>query len=68
MNAFFSFDLFMGCSFITVSESCNNQRPRCDIVRLHVTKSFKIVVKILKIPTYRADYEKRFVYTRNFKN
>jgi hypothetical protein len=65
MNAFFSFDLFMGCSFITVSESCNNQRPRCDIARLHVTKSFKIVVYILQIPSYRADYEEVCLYQKS---
>ena len=26
-----------GCSFITLKEQCNNQRPRCDIAWLHVT-------------------------------
>ena len=29
--------LFLACSFITLREPCNNQRPRCDIARLHVT-------------------------------
>jgi hypothetical protein len=28
--------LNMGCSFNTLREPCNNQRPRCDIVWLHV--------------------------------
>ena len=52
MNAFFSLDDFMVyipecrqqlrhtlnlvCSFITLREPCNNQRPRCDIELLHV--------------------------------
>jgi len=27
----------MGCSFITLREPCNNQRPACDIAWLHVT-------------------------------
>jgi hypothetical protein len=26
-----------GCSIITLREPSNNQRPRCDIARLHVT-------------------------------
>jgi len=29
--------LNMGCSFITLRQECNNQRPRCDIAWLHVT-------------------------------
>ena len=29
--------LNLSCSFITIREPCNNQRPRCDIARLHVT-------------------------------
>ena len=53
MNAFFSLDDFMVyipecrqqlrhtlnlvCSFITLREPCNNQRPICDIVWIHVT-------------------------------
>ena len=45
MNAFFwSFyglhtilhTLNLGCSFRTLREPCNNQRPRCDIACLHV--------------------------------
>ena len=29
--------LNMHCSFITVREPCNSQRPRCDIAWFHVT-------------------------------
>ena len=29
--------LNMDCSFITLREPCNNQRPRCDIAWLHIT-------------------------------
>jgi hypothetical protein len=29
--------LNLGCRFITLRKSCNNQRPRCDIACLHVT-------------------------------
>ena len=29
--------LNLDCSFITLREPCNNQRPRCDIAWLHVT-------------------------------
>jgi hypothetical protein len=29
--------LNLGCSFISLIEPCNNQRPRCDIAWLHVT-------------------------------
>jgi len=29
--------LNIGCSFITLREPCNNQRPRCDSAWLHVT-------------------------------
>ena len=29
--------LNLGCSFITLRKSCNNQRPRCNIAWLHVT-------------------------------
>ena len=29
--------LNMGCSFITLRQQCNNQRPRCDNAWLHVT-------------------------------
>ena len=29
--------LSMDCCCITLREPCNNQRPRCDIVWLHVT-------------------------------
>jgi len=29
--------LYLGCSFITLREPYNNQRPRCDIAWLHVT-------------------------------
>jgi len=29
--------LNLSCSIINVREPCNNQRPRCDIVCLHVT-------------------------------
>ena len=45
MNAFFwSFyglhtilhTLNLGCSFRTLRDPCNNQRPRCDIAWLHV--------------------------------
>ena len=32
-----SHTLNLGCSFITLRESCNNQRPRCDIAWLLVT-------------------------------
>ena len=31
------YTLNLGCSFITLRELCNNQRPRCDIAWLHVT-------------------------------
>ena len=30
----------LGCCFITLSEMCNNQLPRCDIAWLHVTSDF----------------------------
>jgi len=29
--------LNLGCSFITLWETCFNHRPRCDIAWLHVT-------------------------------
>ena len=31
------YTLSLGCSFITLREPCNNQRPRYDITWLHVT-------------------------------
>ena len=34
------YTLNLSCSFITLREPCNNQRPSCDIACLHVYKSF----------------------------
>jgi hypothetical protein len=36
-DVFIDSSLNRGCSFITLREPCNNQRPRCDISWLYVT-------------------------------
>ena len=50
--------LNLGCSVSTVRESCNNQRPRCDITWLHVTNHLYhfFLVKRLNSVTLRVRF------------
>ena len=50
----------MGCSFITIREPCNNQRPRCDIawphITIHLNHDFQCYMRLINFhwPSYFA--------------